>query len=70
MWLSEPLPFIQDFISKLDEGLQIHSPNSQLSRIQQGWIGFCLMGIVLPNSVCWARFERMSLDKYKMAALS
>jgi hypothetical protein len=70
MWLSEPLPFIQDFIEDLKEGLHVHNPNIKLSKIQQGWLGFCLMGIILTNSICWARFERMSLGKYKVAALS
>jgi hypothetical protein len=36
MWLSEPLPFIQDFIIQLDAGLQVHQPNRRLSRIQLG----------------------------------
>lgn len=70
MWLNEPLPFIQDFIGDLDKGLQIHNPEAKLSRTQQGWLGFCLMGIIVTNSICWARFERMSLGKYKIAALS
>lgn len=70
MWLSEPLPFIKDFIVQLDEGLQVHHPNRRLSRIQRGWLGFCLMGIILTNSICWARFERISLGRYKIAALS
>jgi DDE superfamily endonuclease len=70
MWLSQPLPFIEDFIDELGEGLQAHDPNLKLSGIQRGWLGFCLMGIILTNSICWARFERMSLGHYKIAALS
>ena len=70
MWLSEPLPFLQTFIGELDEGLRVHDPTIRLSKIQQGWLGFCLMGIILTNSICWSRFERLSLGKYKTAALS
>jgi DDE superfamily endonuclease len=70
MWLNEPLPFIQDFIGDLDKGLQVHNPEAKLSKTQRGWLGFCLMGIIVTNSICWARFERMSLGKYKIAALS
>jgi DDE superfamily endonuclease len=70
MWLSDPLPFVSDFIEELAKGLQAHAPNQKLSKIQRGWLGFCLMGIILTNSVCWARFERMSLGRYKIAALS
>ena len=70
MLLSTPLPFIEAFINDLDEGLKIHKPDCGLSRIQRGWLGFCLMGIILTNSVCWARFERVSLGEYKIEALS
>jgi hypothetical protein len=70
MILSNSLPFIEDFIKELDKGLKVHKPELGLSRIQRGWLGFCLMGIILTNSVCWARFERGSLGKYKVGALS
>lgn len=70
MILSNSLPFIEDFIKELDKGLKVHKPELGLSRIQKGWLGFCLMGIILTNSVCWARFERISLGKYKVGALS
>jgi hypothetical protein len=70
MWLNEPLPFIQDFIGDLDKGLQAHNPEAKLSGTQRSWLGFCLMGIIVTNSICWARFERMSLGTYKIAALS
>lgn len=70
MWLNEPLPFIEDFIGELDKGLQTHQPELKLSRIQRGWLGFCLMGIILTNSLCWAKFERISLGGYTVAALS
>ena len=70
MLLSSPLPFVEDFINELDKGLKIHKPELGLSRIQRGWLGFCLMGILLTNSVCWARFERASLGQYQIGALS
>ena len=70
MLLSNPLPFVEEFINELDKGLKIHQPELGLSRIQRGWLGFCLMAIIMTNSVCWARFERASLGKYKMGALS
>ena len=70
MLLNSPLPFVEDFINELDKGLKIQQPELGLSRIQRGWLGFCLMGILLTNSVCWARFERASLGQYKIGALS
>jgi DDE superfamily endonuclease len=70
MLLNKPLPFIEDFINELNKGLKSYKPDGGLSKIQCGWIGFCLMGIILTNSVCWARFERVSLGKYRLGALS
>ena len=70
MWLGEPLPFIEGFVGDLDKGLRALSPKGGLSNIQRAWLSFCLMGIILTNSICWARFERMSLGKYGVAALS
>jgi hypothetical protein len=70
MLLSNPLPFVEDFINELNQGLKIYQPEMGLSRIQRGWLGFCLMGIILTNSLCWARFERASLGKYQVGALS
>jgi hypothetical protein len=70
MLLNKPLPFIEDFINELNKGLKSYKPDGGLSRIQRGWIGFCLMGIILTNSICWARFERVSLGKYSLEALS
>lgn len=70
MFLSTPLPFVEAFISELDNGLTAFNPEQGLSRTQRYWLVFCLMGIILTNSLCWARFERISLGHYKVGALS
>ncbi len=70
MLISEPLPFITAFIDALNQALKAEQPNRRLSRIQCGWLGFCLMGIVITNSVCWAKFERAGLGRLPMATLS
>lgn len=44
--------------------------NVKLTKTQKAWLSFCLMGIVMTSAVCWAKFERASLKKYKVAALS
>lgn len=71
MLISEPLPFVTEFLAALDAALQVHKPLAPgLSRTQRGWLGFCLMGILITNSVCWAQFERASLGRYAVGALS
>ena len=70
MFLEQPLPFIKDFVSQLDISLKSTNKNFYLSRRQKYWLGFCLLAILVTNSVCWARFERTSLKHYTQAALS
>jgi len=70
MLISEPLPFIKEFIQTLNQALKEQPPNAGLSQRQCGWLGFCLMGIVITNSVCWVKFERASLGRYSLGALS
>jgi len=70
MLIDKPASFIQTFVEDLNDGLKELEPTAKLTRIQRTWLGFCLMGILLVNSVCWAKFERASLGGYKIAALS
>lgn len=70
MFIDEPLPFVKEFINQLNEGLSQGRSSIRLSRTQQTWLGFCLMGILITNSVCWAKLERASLGNYSRAALS
>lgn len=70
MIIEKPLPFIQEFIEELNVAIRKHEAKSELSQIQKGWLSFCLMGIIVTNSVCWAKFERAGVGQYTAAALS
>jgi hypothetical protein len=70
MIFTTPLPFIKGFIDQLDQGIRDCAPMRKLSKAQRWWLSFCLMGILLSNSVCWAEFERVGLGGYQQAALS
>jgi hypothetical protein len=70
MIFTTPLPFIKEFIDPLDQGIRECAPTRKLSKAQRWWLSFCLMGILLSNSVCWAAFERVGLGGYQQAALS
>ena len=70
MLMSEPASFIKTFVADLDAALGKLKPNAKLTQLQKIWLGFCLTGMLLTNSVCWAKFERASLGEYKIAALS
>ncbi|MCX7096447.1 MAG: hypothetical protein NTV43_00910 [Methylococcales bacterium] len=68
--MSEPASFIKNFIADLDLALDKLKSNAKLTQSQKLWLGFCLTGMLLTNSVCWAKFERASLGGYKIGALS
>ena len=70
MLMYEPAHFIKTFVTDLDAALGKLKPNAKLTHIQKIWLGFCLTGMLLTNSVCWAKFERASLGGYKIGALS
>jgi hypothetical protein len=55
----------------IDDAIKKHTGRHVgLTKSQRHWLSFCLMGIFLTNSVCWARFERIGLGGYAVSALS
>src|SRR5512144_1872708 len=71
MLISEPLPFVRTYLETLDEQLRTYRSGQRgLSRQQRHWLGFCLMGMMLTESLCWARFERFSAGQYSAWALT
>jgi hypothetical protein len=70
MFMAEPLPFVKEFVEELSDGLEQSEPGSGLTPIPKHWLAFCLIGIALTNSVCWAKFARAGLGHYSVSALS
>jgi hypothetical protein len=70
MLIAEPLPFIKDYVGELNTAIKAHCPEKHLSRIQQYWLSFCVMAIMVTNSVCWARFQKASIGQYSVGALA
>ena len=70
MLIGETLGFIQDFVNELEQGLQALKPDIRLSPKHKDWLGFCLQGILVTDSVCWARMERASLGRYSDGMIS
>jgi len=70
MFIGKTLPFVRQFVDELDQALKQIEPNAGLSRIQKEWLGFCLVAILVTNSVCWKRFERASLGARSVGSLS
>jgi hypothetical protein len=71
MVIGEALPcFITDFFEKIDTRIRAHHPGEGLSKKQKYWLSFCVLGTLITSTICWARFEKVSLGRYKMTALS
>ncbi|OAD23124.1 conserved hypothetical protein, membrane [Candidatus Thiomargarita nelsonii] len=70
MIIAEPAYFIKSFIVDLNNAIKDLKASAGILLSQITWLGFCLMGILLVNSVCWAKFERASLGGYSLARLS
>lgn len=69
MIIGESLPFIQNYVEVLNEAIKSNSPNDSLTRIQRGWLSFVILGLLITNSLCWARFERFSCGNYAIASI-
>lgn len=69
MIISEGLPFIQDYVGALNEVIKTHSPSNELTRIQRYWLSFVILGLLITNTLCWARFERFSCADYASSAI-
>ena len=68
--IERPLPFIKNYLARINEELQRVHPECTLTSTQELWLGFCLSAILITNSICWKRFERASLGGFKDSALS
>lgn len=67
---ADAIPFIAQYVSELATELHQRHPEYHLSGIQQKWLSFCLTGILLTGTLCWAAYERMGLSAYRLGALS
>jgi len=70
MFIGKTLPFVRAYVAEVDRALRQMDPDAGLTTIRRKWLGFCLVAILVTNSVCWKRFERASLGHRSHAALS
>lgn len=68
MICKDGLSFINDYVDQLNNILKQY--NRQLTTSQTLWIKFILLGILVTNSMCWAKMERFSLGDYSLSTIS
>ena len=69
MLLEGPLDFVLTFVNDINEQL-IKASEKQLSAAQKFWIGFCISAIYITNTLCWKKFEKISLNGISQQGLS
>ena len=67
---TDAMPFITNYVFELAKELSQRHPELHLSGNQQKWLSFCLTGMLLTGTLCWAAFTRMGLGAYSIGALS
>lgn len=70
MIIGTPAPFVSAFVEAVDGAIRAQRPHHGMSAMQRTWVAFCVTAVLVTNSICWARFERASLGRYALAALS
>ena len=70
MIAGKPFSFIIDYVNKLSSGLEQKQAKSGLTQGQKIWLGFCIMYIMVTESVCWRTFVQAGLGRYSEALLS
>jgi len=70
MLVGKPLPFVTEYVEKLSDGLAQKQRKSGLTRKQKAWLTFCIMCIIVTESVCWRKYVRAGLGRYSEALLS
>ncbi len=70
MLMGNPLPFVQTYVEQLSSALERGQSRTGLTPGQKAWLSFCLMGIIVTESVCWRKFVRAGLGRYSEALLS
>lgn len=70
MLVGKPLAFITEYVEKLSSGLEQKQPKAGLTQGQKAWLSFCIMCIIVTESICWRKYVRVGLGKYSEALLS
>ena len=63
MFCLKPLKTCKEFVNKLQLSF-FQAYGGRLTVAHNLYISTCLTGIILTNSVCWARFERFSFGRF------
>ena len=58
------------YSESVNESIKKQNPENELSRLQCYWLGFIILGLLVTNSFCFARFERFGLGHFNVKQMS
>ena len=70
MIIGSSLPFINEYIDAVNETIKQLHPDKNLSKLQRYWLSFIILGLIVTNSLCWARYERFSIGRLTIGQIS
>ena len=70
MIVGKPLPFVNDYVNKLNHIMEHSQINAGITYGRQKWLAFCLTCIIVTCSICWRKFSRVSLGFFSDALFS
>ena len=70
MIVGKPLPFVNDYVNNLSNMISRHQINVAMTYGRKKWLAFCLTCIIVTCSICWRKFNRISLGSFSDALLS
>ena len=70
MLTGKPLAFVEEYVEKLSTGLEQKQHKPDLTHDQKAWLSFCIMCIIVTESICWRKYVRVGLGQYSEALLS
>jgi len=62
--------FVRTYINSISDSLSDMHPEYRMTARQRYWLGFCLTGLLLSNSINWSAYSRLSMGSYKVGGLS
>jgi hypothetical protein len=68
--IANDLPCVRGFIEELNAELISGDGHEGLTNSQKDWLSFCMIGAIVTNSLCWAKFERATTNNRSKARTS
>jgi hypothetical protein len=70
MVMVPPAPLVSAVVDAVDQASREQHPRHGLAAMPRAWLACGVIAVLVTHAMCWARFARVSLGTYALAALS